>query len=67
MSRPTIKAGTALCEDCGKLAELRPYGPNNTWVCFKCAMKDEEGTKERFGKMLDGGVTLDLTDQKGKP
>ena len=67
MSRVTIKAGSSLCQDCGKHKELRPYGLGGAWICFDCAMKDEAGTKERFGKILDQGLTLDLTDQEGKP
>jgi hypothetical protein len=36
------------CDDCGKVAELRPYGPGGSKVCFECGMKDEEGAKQRF-------------------
>lgn len=41
------------CDDCGEIAELRPYGPNGSCICFKCAMKDEEGTKQRFYNFLE--------------
>lgn len=44
------------CEDCGKQDELRPYGPNNTNVCFECMMKDEEGAKRRFMEMMNGAA-----------
>jgi formylmethanofuran dehydrogenase subunit E len=40
------------CDDCGEIAELRPYGPNGSVICFKCAMKDEEGTAKRFSELL---------------
>jgi hypothetical protein len=36
------------CDDCGKVAELRPYGPGGAKVCFECGMKDEEGARRRF-------------------
>ena len=48
-----------ICQDCGKLDELRPYGkrkPDGTrmWVCFDCAMKDEAEAKKAFTERLDG-------------
>ena len=42
------------CELCGKIAELRPYGPNREFICFECGMKDEETTSKQFGKLLEG-------------
>ncbi len=36
------------CDLCGKIAELRPYGPNGEAVCFTCGMKDEEAARRRF-------------------
>lgn len=45
------------CSMCGKLDELRPYGPNYSWVCFDCAMKDEKGAGERFQKVVFGDET----------
>ena len=41
------------CDLCGKVAELRPYGPNGEWICFTCGMKDEESTKRQFAKRLE--------------
>jgi len=38
------------CDLCGKIAELRPYGPNKELVCFKCGMKDEEAARREFAK-----------------
>lgn len=36
------------CDLCGKIAELRPYGPNGECVCFGCGMKDEEAARRQF-------------------
>jgi len=42
------------CEQCGKPGDLRPYGKDGAWICFKCGMKDEEETTKNFGKILNG-------------
>lgn len=42
------------CDACGKVAELRPYGPGGTCVCFECAMKDKPGTEARMAHKLFG-------------
>ena len=39
-------------DDRGKIAELRPYGPGGSMNCHNCALKDEEGTKRRFQRMM---------------
>ena len=44
------------CEDCGAVAELRPYGPNGQRVCHSCAMKDPKGFRQRMEKMLFGEI-----------
>jgi hypothetical protein len=36
------------CDDCGEIAELRPYGPGGSKVCYECGMKDEEDAKRQF-------------------
>ena len=36
------------CDLCGKVAELRPYGPNGECICFECGMKDEKQTTHQF-------------------
>lgn len=36
------------CQQCGAVAECRPYGEGYTQVCFDCMMKDEEGCKRRM-------------------
>jgi len=41
------------CDDCGEIAELRPYGKNGACICFDCAMKDPDETTRNFvAKML---------------
>lgn len=40
------------CDLCGKIAELRPYGPKGEKVCFSCMMKDEAAAIEQFRKRL---------------
>lgn len=42
------------CDLCGKIDELRPYGPNGECICFDCAMKDEPTTKKMMEKVLFG-------------
>lgn len=42
------------CELCGKIGELRPYGPNGENICFNCGMKDEETTRKRFSEFIGG-------------
>lgn len=46
------------CELCGKVEELRPYGPNGELICFECGMKDEETTTAQFAKLSDADVTI---------
>jgi hypothetical protein len=41
------------CELCGKVEELRPYGPGGRNVCFDCAMKDESEARRQFAARLD--------------
>ena len=42
------------CELCGKIAELRPYGPKGERICFDCGMKDEKATNRQLGKYIFG-------------
>lgn len=42
------------CDDCGKIAELRPYGPGGSCICFQCGMKDPEGLDKRMGQAMFG-------------
>jgi len=50
----TDEGTPAPCELCGKMEELRPYGPKGERVCIDCAMKDEEAAKRAFFKRLEG-------------
>lgn len=43
-----------VCELCGKVDELRPYGPNGERVCFDCGMKDEDSVKRAFDRLVLG-------------
>jgi hypothetical protein len=42
------------CDICGKIAELRPYGPNGECVCFECGMKDLPAAQSGFRKHVLG-------------
>lgn len=42
------------CELCGKIDELRPYGPKGERVCFGCGMKDEEAAKRAMNRYVFG-------------
>lgn len=47
------------CDFCGKIAELRPYGPKREVICFDCMMKNEEAGKQQFKKqVLENGKVL---------
>lgn len=40
------------CQLCGVYDELRPYGPNNEWICFDCGMSNETNTENKFNEIL---------------
>lgn len=42
------------CELCGKLSDVRPYGPNGEYICFECGQKNPEVTKRRMMHILYG-------------
>lgn len=42
----------AKCEFCGKIDELRPYGPNDENICYECGMKDKETVKRKIEEHL---------------
>jgi len=44
------------CEDCGVIAETRPYGPAGQEICYDCGMKDPETTERQMGIYLFGDV-----------
>ena len=56
MSRRGVIEATepSKCESCSKVAELRPYGPNNENICFDCAMKGLGTTKRKFSEVVLG-------------
>jgi hypothetical protein len=40
------------CVMCGRIAELRPYGPNGECVCYECGMKDIDSAVMKFFERL---------------
>lgn len=48
------------CEMCGKVDELRPYGPNYERICFDCGMKNEELMKARMDEYIFGAPPTNL-------
>jgi len=42
------------CDFCGKIDELRPYGPNGECICFDCGMKDKETTDRMMAQYIFG-------------
>lgn len=51
----TIEAEPSrVCQQCGKVAETRPYGKGGMRVCFKCAMADEEEAIKQFSARIAG-------------
>jgi len=46
----------SVCELCGKVDELRPYGPKGERICFSCGEKDKEGTERKLKEVLFGIV-----------
>jgi hypothetical protein len=52
-----------ICQQCGNLDELRPYGkrqPNGArlWVCFDGAMQDEGEAQRAFVERLEKGGSI---------
>ncbi|KKK56287.1 hypothetical protein LCGC14_3066060 [marine sediment metagenome] len=41
------------CDLCGKITELRPYGPNGACICYECGEKDPETTKQMFNQRVE--------------
>lgn len=44
----------SVCELCGVVEELRPYGPDFKLICWNCAKKDIIGTERRMSIILFG-------------
>lgn len=49
-----------VCEMCGAVDELRPYGPNHERICFDCGMKNEELTKQRMDEYVFGAPKMTI-------
>jgi hypothetical protein len=45
---PTLIDAMGVCEECGAIEELRPYGKGGKKVCFDCAMKNEKEALKQF-------------------
>ena len=48
------------CEQCGTTnKELRPYGPNGTWICFSCGMSPalKKQTEANFISQLESATS----------
>jgi hypothetical protein len=41
-------------ELCGKIDELRPYGPRGENICYECGMRDEAVTARQCQRVLFG-------------
>ena len=54
------KEADDVCEMCGKVDELRPYGPNYERICFDCAMQNEELTKQRMDEYIFGAPKMNI-------
>ena len=53
------------CDLCGKIAELRPYGPNGEAVCFDCGMIHYEASEAALQKRIAGvgGIVIIVGDR----
>jgi len=49
-----------VCELCGKVDELRPYGPNGERICYDCGMLNPEATKAALLKLYNGVESVAL-------
>ena len=43
-----------VCEQCGSVAECRPYGPNGEQICYECGEKDPDTTMRKLVERIDG-------------
>lgn len=51
----TIEAESSrVCQQCGKVAETRPYGKGGMQVCFGCGMADEKEAMKQFAARIAG-------------
>lgn len=51
-----------LCEYCGQIAELRPYGKNGANICYKCGhnLENLEETNRRCRALIDSSNSVVL-------
>jgi hypothetical protein len=56
----------AICELCGKTAEVRPYGPNGEEICFDCGIKNEPTTTKMLQQKLFGDKLVTKVLFKGE-
>lgn len=42
------------CELCGKIDELRPYGPHGERICYDCGMKDKKAVERGMNQYIFG-------------
>ncbi len=48
-----------ICHECGKVAEVRPYGPGFSEICFDCGAKDPVLTMTNMNIRLYGETSED--------
>lgn len=46
--------GDGKCELCGKVEEVRPYGPGGKNICYGCGQKDKARTEHNMAIQLFG-------------
>ena len=51
----------AKCDLCGKVAELRPYGPHGENICHGCGMANEPTTRAALAKLFDDSPEVKLS------
>ena len=42
------------CDDCGVIAQLRPYGPGGSCICWECGQKTPRATAARAVLAMTG-------------
>ena len=53
------------CSACGLGGDLRPYGPDGTWICFHCATGTPEANtsaREQFLSQLEASGPVAILD-----
>jgi hypothetical protein len=58
-----------ICQDCGRLKELRPYGlkvdGKRQWVCFDCSQKNPAEANAAFDERIEGTNPVDREPDGG--